>query len=85
MKKILSMVLILLLSLSCFMMAGVSAEDTFTPSEEPIIYFEVPEDWTGYKKVFCHIWAYGSDTPLANWQAKKEACIYKLSHNLLKT
>lgn len=74
MKKILSMTLALILAFSCMAMAGISAEEAFTPSEEPTIYFKVPADWTNYKKVFCHIWAYGSDTPLANWQAKKEAC-----------
>ena len=76
MKKILSMVMVLMLIISAFSVAAISAEteETFTPSEEPTIYFEVPEDWANFKKVFCHIWAYGSDTPLANWQAKKEAC-----------
>lgn len=75
MKKILSMVLVLILALSCFAIASVSAEEpVFTPSEEPVIYFEVPENWTNYSKIFCHIWEYGADTPLANWQSKKEAC-----------
>ena len=75
MKKILSMVLVLVLALSCLAMAGTSAAEDFTPSEEPTIYFEVPEDWAGYKKIFCHIWAYGEgDTPFANWQSKKESC-----------
>lgn len=73
MKKILSMVLVLVLALSCFSMAGVSAAEEFTPSEEPIIYFEVPENWTDYKKIFCHIWEYNGEA-LANWQSKKEAC-----------
>ncbi len=74
MKKILSMVLVLVLALSCFAVAGVSAAEEFTPSEEPVIYFEVPEKWTGYKKIFCHIWAYGSEGGLANWGSKKESC-----------
>lgn len=73
MKKILSMVLVLVLALSCFAMAGVSAEE-FTPSEEPVIYFEVPEHWGEFTKVFCHIWEYGVGSPLANWQSKKESC-----------
>lgn len=29
--------------------------------------------WNNFKKVFCHIWAYGGDDFYA-WQAKKEAC-----------
>ena len=75
MKKILSMTLALILAFSCMAIASFSAEETtFTPSEEPTIYFEVPENWTNYKKIFCHIWEYGGDTPLANWQSKKESC-----------
>ncbi|MBR3972196.1 MAG: dockerin type I repeat-containing protein [Ruminococcus sp.] len=83
MKKILSMVLVLLLSLSCFLMAGVSAEESsFTPSEEPIIYFEVPEKWQGdVSKVFCHIWKYDGDA-LANWASKKETCQKTETENL---
>ena len=75
MKKILSMVLVLMLALSCLAVAGVSAEEnTFTPSEEPKIYFEVPENWKeDVSKVFCHIWAYDGDS-LANWGSKKESC-----------
>ncbi|MBE6738222.1 MAG: hypothetical protein IKB72_04335 [Ruminococcus sp.] len=74
MKKILSMVLVLVLTLSCMALAGVSAEETeFTPSEEPIIYFEVPEDWGSYKRIFCHIWEL-NNPPLASWQSKKERC-----------
>lgn len=73
MKKILSMVLVLVLALSCFAVASVSAADEFVPSEEPIIYFEVPENWGDYTKIFCHIWSYGGE-PLANWQSKKESC-----------
>ncbi len=73
MKKILSMVLVLVLALSCLAFASVSAEE-FTPSEEPVIYFEVPENWGEFTKVFCHIWEYGAETPLANWQSKKESC-----------
>ncbi|MBQ1977876.1 MAG: hypothetical protein II225_03930, partial [Ruminococcus sp.] len=76
MKKILSMVLVLVLALSCFAMAGASAAEEFTPSEEPTIYFEVPADWMeDVSKVFCHIWPYYStEGGLANWGSKKETC-----------
>lgn len=70
-KQILSVVLVLLLALSSVAFA-VSAEE-FVPSEEPVLYFEVPENWTNYKRIFCHIWPYSGDA-LASWQSKKEAC-----------
>ncbi len=70
-KQILSFVLVLLLALSSVTFA-VSAED-FTPSEEPVLYFEVPEDWNNYHSIFCHVWPYGKE-PIANWQSKKEKC-----------
>jgi len=74
MKKILSMVLVLVLTFSCLTLTGVSAEETeFTPSEDPIIYFEVPEDWGNYKRIFCHIWELNNPS-LASWQSKKERC-----------
>ncbi len=63
-KKILCLAMILVMVASMAVI-GVSAADTK-------IYFEVPEDWNNYNTVFCHIWAYGSDTPLASWQSKKE-------------
>jgi len=75
MKKILSMVLVLVLTLSCLAFASVSAEETFTPSEEPTIYFEVPDHWKeDISKVFCHIWPYYGEGGLANWGSKKETC-----------
>lgn len=70
-RQILSVVLVLLLALSSVTFA-VSAED-FTPSEEPVLYFEVPEDWNKYHSIFCHVWPYG-ERPLVNWQSKKEKC-----------
>ncbi|MBQ7999635.1 MAG: hypothetical protein IJ298_00265 [Ruminococcus sp.] len=70
-KQILSFVLVLLLALSSVVLTA-SAED-FVPSEEPVLYFEVPEDWNNVTSIFCHIWSYGGD-PLANWQSKKERC-----------
>ncbi len=73
MKIILSMALALVLMLSCFAVANVSAAEEFTPSEEPIIYFEVPDNWTDYSKIYCHIWEYNGE-PLAGWQTKKTVC-----------
>ena len=68
-KKIISLVLalVVLASMAAIAVPASAAEDTK-------IMFEVPSDWKNYKTVYCHLWAYGSDTPLANWQSKKEAC-----------
>ncbi len=46
---------------------GVSAADADK------IYFEVPNDWNNYNKVFCHIWELGGED-LGNWKSKKEGC-----------
>ncbi len=73
MKKILSMALVLILTLSCLAVTGVSATEEFVPSDEPIIYFEVPDNWTNYSKIYCHIWEYNGE-PLAGWQTKKTVC-----------
>ncbi len=68
-KKIISLVLVLM-TIACMAIIATPA----TSAAEATIQFEVPSDWKNFKKVFCHIWAYGSDTPLANWQSKKESC-----------
>lgn len=67
-KKIISLVLTLMV------LASMVAIATTASAAETKIYFEVPSDWKNYKTVYCHIWAYGSETPLANWQSKKEKC-----------
>ncbi len=68
----LAMVLVTLTLLSaCVVFA--SAE-SFTPSEESVIYFEVPTDWANFQKVYCHILDSETQTSLANWQSKKELC-----------
>ena len=66
MKKLLSLVMVLLL-LASVAVVGVSA------AEDTTIYFEVPSDWANYNSVFCHLWEYGGDS-LAPWQGKKEKC-----------
>ena len=39
-----------------------------------VLHFDTnTTEWTNYKKVFCHIWEYGSDSFYA-WQSKAEAC-----------
>ena len=70
-KQILAITLVLMLSLSAMVFTAHAEE--FVPSEEPVIYFEVPADWN-YASIFCHIWEYGSTLPFASWQSKKERC-----------
>ena len=70
--KILAVVLVTLM-LTDSIAANVSAEE-FTPSEEPVIYFEVPETWIGIQKVFCHIYDCETSESFAPWQSKKERC-----------
>ena len=67
-KKILCLVMILM------MVAGIAAVGVSAATEKTKLYFQVPSDWGGYSKIFCHIWQYGSETALSNWQSKKEAC-----------
>ena len=73
---------ILCLVLSLLTLAGLSTLCTFgaqsdlaTTGVEGKLYFEVPDDWHNYKVVYCHIWEYGSPTPLAPFQSKKEKCV----------
>ena len=75
MKKLSALIFATIFLFSSVSLLGVSAtEAPFTPSENPVIYFKVPESWANYKKIFCHIWEYGNTTPLASWQSKKEVC-----------
>lgn len=66
-KKILCLVMILI------MVAGIAAVGVSAATEKTKLYFQVPSDWSNYKKIFCHIWPYGGES-LANWQSKKETC-----------
>ncbi|MDO5123150.1 MAG: starch-binding protein [Eubacteriales bacterium] len=75
MKKIICALLVLISILSVTASAVSAAETEIAPTGSgTTIYFEVPSNWNNFKKVYCHIWAYGSPTPLANWQSKKETC-----------
>lgn len=65
-KRILCLALALVL-IGALAVVGVSAADSDK------IYFQVPEKWNNYSKVFCHIWELGGDS-LAAWKSKKEGC-----------
>lgn len=65
-KRILCLALAMVL-IGALAVVGVSAADSDK------IYFEVPENWNNYSKVFCHIWELDGDN-LAAWKSKKEGC-----------
>lgn len=47
---------------------GVSAADADK------IYFEVPDKWNNYSKVYCYIWNLDGSGSLAAWKSKKGLC-----------
>jgi len=65
-KRILSLALAIILVASLSVVAVSAAENTK-------IYFEVPETWLNYSRVYCHIWEYGGDS-LSAWQSRKQIC-----------
>ncbi len=76
-SKVLSLVLAVLMAVSCFSgltIFSASAEETDTK-----IYFDatnLPEEWGTTKTVFCHLYAVAGDDTLAetSWQGKAEKC-----------
>ncbi len=55
MKKIISIILTLLIAISCSALAGTASAEEFTPSQDPVIYFEIPDSWKSFSRVFCYI------------------------------
>lgn len=47
---------------------GVSAADTDK------IYFEVPDDWKNFSKVYCYIWNLDGSGSIVGWMSKKGLC-----------
>lgn len=69
-KRLLSFILVL--AIFAFSgICGISATDSTNTSKQ-IIYFEVPETWEGYSKVYCHVW--DNQGSLASWGSKKSLC-----------
>ncbi|MGN0558920.1 MAG: dockerin type I domain-containing protein [Acutalibacteraceae bacterium] len=57
----------------------IPTEPTTEPTTDPItdinrIYFEVPDDWKNFKKIYCHIWAVDGSGEWPFWQTKAEMC-----------
>lgn len=68
MKKLTCIVLLIMIIVSC-----VSVTATATNSSN-CLHFDVNSaGWTGFKRVYCHIWEYGGE-PFYNYGAKKEMC-----------
>lgn len=66
-KRVLCLALVLV-CVAGIAMVGVSAADADK------IYFEVPENWNNYSKVFCYIWNLDGSGPIVGWKSKKGAC-----------
>lgn len=64
---------ILCLALAIVCIAGLATVGV-SAADSDKIYFEVPNDWNNYAKVFCHIWELGGSGSLAAWKSKKEGC-----------
>ena len=57
--------------------ADVAADGSAETGAANVLNFEPnTAGWNNFKKVFCHIWAYGGDS-FYSWQAKGEACADK--------
>ncbi|MBQ9742079.1 MAG: leucine-rich repeat protein [Ruminococcus sp.] len=44
------------------------------------IDFEIPYQWTNFKRIFCHIWDMASGEVFATWQSKREECTVYYDH-----
>ena len=68
MKKFISLVLAVMMLVSCVCISATAAD------EAQVLHFDAEASgWTDFTSVFCHIWAYGGDS-FAPWQSKKEKC-----------
>lgn len=70
-KKIVSTILAAIMMVSAFACMPATAAES-TEVKEGKIYFEVPDDWTDIKNVFCHIWAVDGSGKWPAWAAKAE-------------
>ncbi len=70
-KRIFCFILILV-SIISFSTIGTCAANNAETNKQNI-YFEVPESWEGYSKVYCHVWE-KQGSSLASWESKKTLC-----------
>ncbi len=64
---------ILCLALAVICIAG-TAVIGVSAADADKIYFEVPDTWNNYSKVYCYIWNLDGSGPLVSWKSKKGAC-----------
>ncbi|MBQ8539803.1 MAG: hypothetical protein IJ433_09160 [Ruminococcus sp.] len=69
MKKFISLVLAVMMLVSCVCISAAAAD------EAQVLHFDTNESgWTEFTTVYCHIWEYGGDG-FFPWQSKKEKCV----------
>lgn len=64
---------ILCLALAIVCIAGTAAISV-SAADTDKIYFEVPENWNNWSKVYCYIWRLDGSGSLAAWKSKKGLC-----------
>ncbi len=73
-KRILSLALITVLTLS-MAIVGVSAADTeIAETGADVLKIETPAEWANAESVFAHVWAWDGSGDWPAWQSKKEKC-----------
>lgn len=64
---------ILCLALAVICIAG-TAVIGVSAADADKIYFEVPENWNNYSKVYCYIWNLDGSGAIVGWKSKKGLC-----------
>lgn len=64
---------ILCLALAIVCIAGTAAVSV-SAADADKLYFEVPDSWNNYSKVYCYIWHLDGSGTLAAWKSKKGLC-----------
>ncbi len=83
MRKSIKISLSLLLTFMLLILGvcGVSAEADGKTVKDSIIYFEVPESWTEYEKIYCYTNIYNNAESLVKWHSEETECV-KVSDGL---
>lgn len=64
---------ILCLALAVFCIMSTAAISV-SAADGDKLYFEVPDDWQNFSKVYCYIWNLDGSGPLVGWMSKKGLC-----------
>lgn len=74
-KKALSLIIAVMMMASVAVVGASAAEtETEATADANKIYFQVPDDWSNYKAIYCHIWAIDGTGSWPVWQSKAEKC-----------